>query len=77
MTSGGRTVFPNEITMARIKPPNTPSISAPPPRLEVQATAPTATNTANKIPVRVMTSSIVIRPVRIEDAAGALNVRSS
>ena len=34
-----------------MKPPNKPSINAPPPRFEVQATAPTATNTANKIPV--------------------------
>ena len=54
-----------------------PSISAPPPRLSVQATAPTDTRTANKIPVRVTTSSIVIRPVRNDEAAGELYKFSS
>ena len=46
--------------------------SAPPPSFKVQATLPTPTKTTNRSAVRATTSSIVIRPVRIEDAAGAL-----
>jgi hypothetical protein len=54
-----------------------PSISAPPPRLSDHATAPTVTRTANITAVRATTSSIVIRPVRNDDAAGVLYKFSS
>ena len=54
-----------------------PSNNAPPPRLSVHAPAPTVTRTAKRIAVRVTTSSIVIRPVRSDDAAGELYKFSS
>ena len=72
MTSAGRTVLLNELTMASTNPPSRPTMSAPPPKLSVHAPAPVTTSTANKIPVRVTTSSIVMRPIRSDDAAGAL-----
>jgi hypothetical protein len=41
-------------------------------RFKYQDAAPTMTAIPKSIPVRATTSSIVIRPVRSDDAAGAL-----
>ena len=56
--------------MARTKPPRKPT-KASAGLLAPHANEPTATNTANKVAVRITTSSMVTRPVRSEDAAGA------
>jgi len=72
IASAGLTVLLKILTMAKTNPPMKPNNNAVAPKLSVQATAPTETSTANKIAVRVTTSSIVIRPVRIDDAAGVL-----
>jgi hypothetical protein len=45
-------------------------------RFKYQDAAPTVTAIPKSIPVRATTSSIVIRPVRSDDAAGALNASS-
>jgi len=60
------------ITIARTKPPRNPTSTAPRPKFAFHANAPTTTKIANKNPVFATTSSIVMRPVRIDEAAGAL-----
>ena len=60
------------IAIAIPNAPKNPISSAPCPRFALHASAPTTTKIANKNPVFATTSSIVMRPVRIDEAAGAL-----
>ncbi|CAB4817094.1 unannotated protein [freshwater metagenome] len=68
----GRIVLLKVLTIARPKPTRSEIKTIPPPRLSVHAKPPAISKTPSNIPVRVTTSSIVMRPVRADDAAGAL-----